>query len=285
MIVRYDAVGMSDKCTKDDNEDAFYLDNKKGVFIVADGASGRDHGETASRIAVDTSSKFLLPHEFFAMSLEDTAHAVRDSMTAARESVENYFISKGYERSSENFPCTTLSIAVTNGDYLVHGNIGDSRLYLVHPEGRQNDAPKGFSFGVTLENVTSHEHRFIGMGSHRPSMRTFKLRPDYCGFLLCTDGFYHHFEDDIVISDVRFDKSITGIRDFFVKYSRGRPRLSDENFPKVFGTVSVGEEKVGEENDFFNYERSPDDVVNIVKRLCQLDALDNVTFIYCLLKR
>jgi len=53
---------------RENNEDALYVNDKVGVYVLADGMGGHEGGEIASNIAVDTiadvlSSSIMLPQK------------------------------------------------------------------------------------------------------------------------------------------------------------------------------------------------------------------------------
>ncbi len=53
---------------RNNNEDYFFVDEQYGLIIVADGAGGHEHGEIASRLAVESCYQYLTREDY----LEDT---------------------------------------------------------------------------------------------------------------------------------------------------------------------------------------------------------------------
>lgn len=117
------------------NEDNFYLDEKGGLLVVADGMGGHASGEIASKIAVDV--------------IRDYFHAVNENRAAfVGEFREEYSemtnrISSAvslanraiYEAAQSNSAWqgmgTTVAAALLNGNKLSIAHVGDSRVYLV----------------------------------------------------------------------------------------------------------------------------------------------------------
>ena len=67
----------SDKgLVRENNEDALYVDDKAGVYILADGMGGHEGGEIASNIAVNTIAKILSSSSMTPQNknLEDIIH-------------------------------------------------------------------------------------------------------------------------------------------------------------------------------------------------------------------
>lgn len=109
------------------NEDNFFAeaDDRRGVFVVADGMGGHAAGEVASEMAVQIIARQLLPitsvkdpraSATVAQSLKDANRAIYDRMLA--------------EVDKQGMG-TTASVAVlSDAGYLI-GQIGDSRIYLL----------------------------------------------------------------------------------------------------------------------------------------------------------
>ncbi|MBL8997584.1 MAG: Stp1/IreP family PP2C-type Ser/Thr phosphatase [Gemmatimonadales bacterium] len=109
------------------NEDNFFAeaDEKRGVFVVADGMGGHAAGEVASEMAVQIVARHLLPlgsvkeegaRDSVAQSLRDANRAIYERMLA--------------EVDKQGMGTTASVMVLSDTGYLI-GQIGDSRIYLL----------------------------------------------------------------------------------------------------------------------------------------------------------
>jgi protein phosphatase len=109
------------------NEDNFFAeaDDKRGVFVVADGMGGHAAGEVASEMAVQIVARQLLPlsgvrenhaDNLVAQALKDANRAIYDRMLA--------------EVDKQGMGTTASVLVLSDEGYLI-GQIGDSRVYLL----------------------------------------------------------------------------------------------------------------------------------------------------------
>ncbi|MHB1298341.1 MAG: Stp1/IreP family PP2C-type Ser/Thr phosphatase [Gemmatimonadaceae bacterium] len=109
------------------NEDNFFAeaDERRGVFVVADGMGGHAAGEVASEMAVQIIARQLLPiasvkepraDDTVAQSLKDANRAIYDRMLA--------------EVDKQGMGTTASVLVLSDEGYLI-GQIGDSRIYLL----------------------------------------------------------------------------------------------------------------------------------------------------------
>jgi len=109
------------------NEDNFFAeaDERRGVFVVADGMGGHAAGEVASEMAVQIVSRHLLAlnsvldagaDDKVAQSLRDANRAIYDRMLA--------------ETDKQGMGTTASVLVLSDNQYLI-GQIGDSRIYLL----------------------------------------------------------------------------------------------------------------------------------------------------------
>ncbi len=102
---------------RDHNEDAFLVDDRLGLFAVADGMGGHQAGEVASATALE------------ALRAAVTSGAgIRDAVTSANDAV--------YEKSTTDERLRGMGTTLTAGtlaagDTLLLGHVGDSRGYLL----------------------------------------------------------------------------------------------------------------------------------------------------------
>jgi protein phosphatase len=113
---------------RDNNEDCYYVDENKGLFIVADGMGGHNAGEIASRYAI----KFFCAH-FYSLIDEDDNE---DHIESYIDRSVRFANSKLYEISKDikslDGMGTTLTILYLYKGKAYIGNVGDSRVYFVN---------------------------------------------------------------------------------------------------------------------------------------------------------
>ena len=128
--------GKTDKgLVRTNNEDNFFLDNKTGLLVVADGMGGHASGEIASKIAIDvirdyfevSKVKGAAPAGNYQEEYSETAIDVGSAVSFANKAI--------YEAAKSNSAWqgmgTTVAAALLNGNRLSIAHVGDSRVYLV----------------------------------------------------------------------------------------------------------------------------------------------------------
>jgi|SRR5579871_620169 len=177
------------------NEDRYWADPGRGIFLVVDGVGGRAGGELAAEIAVDTIREELLAGSGHP---EDR---IRSAIARANNQIWNVAQSHG---SCKGMACV-LTLALLEDNELTIGHVGDSRLYLVwhgairkitsdhSPVGEDEEAG-----ALTEDEAMLHPRRnevFRDVGS-RPrqapdeefiEIRRCRFHKD-AGILLCSDG-------------------------------------------------------------------------------------------------
>jgi len=193
---------------RDNNEDfvGFWqpqsVEEKRGlgaVAVLADGVGGMSFGEVASRLAVETALATFRE----APEGQTPQQLLTQMFNAANIAVYD----KGMEEHGKHRMATTLSVAVLRNNEVVVGNVGDSRVYLVHKgEAKQLSTDHSYvgmqqKFGLISEqDAKTSEHRSILTRSvgQDPVIRvdveaTTVFKGDR--IVLCSDGLYAHVAD------------------------------------------------------------------------------------------
>lgn len=171
----------------------------EAVALVADGVGSLGSGDIASRIAVETGI-----NTFRAARREESGpQRVLGLVNAANLAVYD----KGFDPNGPGRIATTLAVAVFYGDEIHVGNVGDSRVYLIH-RGLIKQLSIDHSlvgmqrrFGViTEEEERTSEYRHIitrGLGVDPQVRVDMERAPALVGdrVVLCSDGLHGYVSE------------------------------------------------------------------------------------------
>ena len=139
---------------RDNNEDAFLVDDERALFAVADGMGGHRAGEVASRTAIESLRASMA-----------SGIPVNDAIERANTAVIDRAAGDG---ELEGMGTTMTAVVPAGGHQLLIGHVGDSRAYLVH-EGNLRRVTEDHSLveelvregRLTPEQAESHPQRAI----------------------------------------------------------------------------------------------------------------------------
>lgn len=113
---------------RDMNQDYYYIskpDDSLQLYIVADGMGGYKGGEIASRLAVETTRKYIINNFNTVNDREDILKLIRNAIEYANLTI--------YEKSKEFADLenmgTTIDVCLIIGNKMYIGHVGDSRIY------------------------------------------------------------------------------------------------------------------------------------------------------------
>ncbi len=136
--VRVKGIGLSDLGRKrTSNEDAFYVDDRIGLYVVADGMGGHAAGEVASQEAVETVYGMVkrglsnLRPLSVPLSEDDARAACRLMESAVQGATYMVFSMAELDRGKHGMG-TTISALLVTGSCAVTAQVGDSRIYRTH---------------------------------------------------------------------------------------------------------------------------------------------------------
>jgi len=192
---------------REHNEDTYYADAELGLWLVADGMGGHEHGEVASALARDT----------LVQEVGKGAELVRAIQLADEEIIRHS------TRRSEALPMGTTIAALRlsqDGGYEVAW-VGDSRIYIWNEGLKQLSQDHSYvqelidQGAITSEQARHHPHRNVvtqALGVTDPqSLRVESVRGELkpgMQLLLCSDGLTEEVKDATIASIVgRMDLS------------------------------------------------------------------------------
>jgi protein phosphatase len=139
---------------RDNNEDAYLVDDERALFAVADGMGGHRGGEVASRTAIESLRASIA-----------SGVSVNEAIERANTAVIERAAGDG---ELEGMGTTMTAVLPAGGHQLLIGHVGDSRAYLVH-EGNLRRVTEDHSLveelvregRLTPEQAESHPQRAI----------------------------------------------------------------------------------------------------------------------------
>ncbi len=207
-------VGQSDVGRmRDNNEDAFRVDNERTLYIVSDGMGGHKGGEVASQLAVETIDRALtgdaLARAHAGDAVDGTialvAHTIRAANTAILERARS-------NPELSNMGCALTMVLVLAGRAIV-GHVGDTRLYL-RRDGAVDQLTDDHTFvgelvrsgAVPASELHRHPHAHVltrALGATAELEVDTLVREVHVGdrFLLCSDGLTAYVEDLVELDE------------------------------------------------------------------------------------
>ncbi len=115
---------------RDGNQDAIFVDNEMGLYIVADGMGGHRGGEVASAMAIEAAKKVVT--EMLQSSERPSPHEI---ITQAYKQATQDIFARGVKDPSLRGMATTMVLVMRMDRKVFIGNVGDSRAYLIASPG------------------------------------------------------------------------------------------------------------------------------------------------------
>ncbi len=173
--------------------------SRGAVAVLADGVGGLNHGEVASRLAVETALKT------FCQTPE--GQTPQQMLTQMFNAANLAVYDKGMEDHGKSRMATTLNIVVFRDNEIVVGNVGDSRVYLVRKAEIKQLSTDHTYIGmqqklglISEQEAKTSEKRSVLTRSvgQEPMIRvdvenTMVFRGDRV--VLCSDGLYSYVAD------------------------------------------------------------------------------------------
>ena len=213
---------------RDHNEDTLFAltaviadgqrDLPIGIFVVADGMGGHQHGEVASSAAARTMVEHVLTRLYpalFSMSGNGLEESIQEIMEGGVKEAHRAVVRMAPGGG------TTLTVALVVGEQVTVAHVGDSRGYFIHPDGRTQVVTQDHSLVRRLQELgqinekeaINHPQRNVlyrALGQpepFRPDIYTFQFpAPGY--LMLCSDGLWTMVPDNDIFRIVTSAKSL-----------------------------------------------------------------------------
>jgi serine/threonine protein phosphatase PrpC len=207
---------------REHNEDALYFMNSVlaenggeipfGIYIIADGMGGHQHGEIASGVAARVLANHLVRNLYLPnlnITPEKPGDPLLEIMKAGVQEVQQAVVKFAPGGG------TTLTAALVVGEQVTLAHVGDSRAYFIYPDGRMDAITRDHSLVKRLQElgqITEREamvhpqrnvlYRAIGQGEpFDADINTYQLpHPGY--LLICTDGLWGVVPEDEILRTV-----------------------------------------------------------------------------------
>ena len=236
------------------NEDSFFAEanEKRGLFIVADGMGGHAAGEVASEMAVQIISRELAG--ITEINNGDNVAAVKVAEAVKKAN------SKIYERTitevDKQGMGTTASVLILTGSRYLIGQVGDSRVYLLR-DGKLRQLTKDHSYVqeqvdagfLTPEQARYHPYsnvitRCVGASdSVEPDTYNGEVKTGDV-YLVASDGLTG-MVDDRRLQQLLFSRATPGrVVDALISEANGRGGL--DNITAIVVQVTAAETNGGD---------------------------------------
>jgi len=208
---------------RDHNEDALFMltsqlasDTRQipfGLYIVADGMGGHQHGELASASAIRAMAGYIIRKLYLPLfnqtsspPSESLQEIVQEGVAEAHQAIVKQALGGG----------TTLTSVLVLGDQMTVAHVGDSRAYLFNAEGEIEILTRDHSLvrrlvelgQITDEEAATHPqrnvlYRALGQGEpFEPDIITIPL-PRLATILLCSDGLWGVVDQEEILSIIK----------------------------------------------------------------------------------
>lgn len=201
---------------RENNEDSYFVNDKVGGYVVADGMGGYNGGEIASNIAVNTLGK-ILSHSLQKKQEKDIQHIVHEALQKANDEI---ILMKRRHNELTNM-ATTVVLSIFFNDVLYYSHLGDSRAYLYKKEGKLIQLTTDDSLVMEMvksgmiseDELRTHNLRnivtkYLGLTDlELPEVLHCYVGIDDC-IILCSDGLTGMLEEKEILSIVKRDISM-----------------------------------------------------------------------------
>jgi serine/threonine protein phosphatase PrpC/CRP-like cAMP-binding protein len=245
------------------NEDNFFVDADKGVFVVADGVGGRERGEVASKMVAESTREAAdllskAADETDSYEAPDQREGVLDLVRQHFQKLNTAIFSVEDDYGNAYGMATTTDMLVVSEASAYVGHVGDSRVYLLRD---------GEIFRVTQDHTYAEQLRH----DHRKEVRQMaEQNKKFEHMLTRSMGGKPHIEVDTPYLDVQPGDRFVMCTDGLTDYLSGREILeyasSGTGQELVDNLVGEAKERGGRDNVTVVVVEAFDDSVTSHKR-------------------
>ncbi|HMG39626.1 MAG TPA: protein phosphatase 2C domain-containing protein [Nitrososphaeraceae archaeon] len=195
---------------RQNNEDALYINDRLGVYVLADGMGGHEGGEIASNIAVNTVAK-ILSSSVIELQKKNVGQIVYNALHEANEEIILF------RKNQINLMsmATTVVISIFLDDVVNCIHLGDSRAYLYKKDNNLIQLTTDDSLvtemvkqGMSKDDLQYHSlrnivTRYLGtVNLTIPEIQQFRVETND-SIILCSDGLTNMLNDKEIQSILR----------------------------------------------------------------------------------
>lgn len=189
------------------NEDAHFVDDELGLYVVSDGIGGRTGGDLASKTTVQTIAVHLENNKAVFEEVSDESVPVKEAVEALEQAVQaacRAVFELAEEKPEVGSMGATVTVLVILDDKAIMAHVGNTRLYLLrdkeaHKLSTDHTMAAELCAAGVISEKEAQEHpysriltRAVGKDSSvLVETLIIDLMPDD-RFLLCTNGLARH---------------------------------------------------------------------------------------------
>ena len=208
----WQGVGLTDQgMVRATNQDCFAVDNRVGLWIIADGMGGHAGGETASQLAVEAVKDHIYSSSAIRSQPHEAGRQAEALLTSAIEAADSLVRSAAAATPALTGMGTTMVVGLFGLNpqpAIAIAHIGDSRAYLIRNQQIQaltadhSLVQRLIAEGrISAEEARTHPQqnvllRAVGAENELPAEVTTHLLDPSDMLLLCTDGLTKMIEDE-----------------------------------------------------------------------------------------
>ena len=174
------------------NEDSYYINEDCGLLVIADGMGGHEHGQLASRLAVEKIST---------LTTDQCPETFNLNMMQQLFMQANAVVFEKQKALQSGIMGTTLTAVVIDENQIYVGHVGDSRLYLLHDDTLMQLTMDHSYYAELIRQGTENIHienrqknvLLKALGPEAQVEGQYLTHSIEAGdmLLLCTDGLYN----------------------------------------------------------------------------------------------